>query len=91
MFLVGPAPVEIRCAGFTVLTDPNVFHAGDHVHPGYGLTSEWVTNPAMEVEDLSPLHFVLLSHLHGDHFDRGAECELNKATPVSPPGARPPT
>ena len=91
MFLVGPAPVEVRCAGFTVLTDPNVFHAGDHVHPGYGLTSEWVTNPAMEVEDMSPLHFVLLSQLHGDHFDRGAERELNKAISLSSPGTRPPT
>jgi L-ascorbate metabolism protein UlaG (beta-lactamase superfamily) len=45
----------------------------------------------MEVEDMSPLHFVLLSHLHGDHFDRGAERELNKAISLSSPGTRPPT
>jgi L-ascorbate metabolism protein UlaG (beta-lactamase superfamily) len=91
VFFVGPAPVEIRCAGFTVLTDPNVFHAGDHVHPGYGLTSKRAMNPAMEVEDLSPLDFVLLSHLHGDHLDRGAERKLNEAIPTSPPGPPPPT
>ena len=91
VFFLGPATVVIRYAGLTILTDPNVFHAGDHVHPGYGLTSEWVTNPAMEVENLSPLHFVLLSQLHGDHFDRGAEREMNKAISLSSPGTRPPT
>jgi len=73
------------------LTDPNVVHAGDHVHPGYGLTSKHATNPAVEVEDLSPLDFILLPHLHGYHFDRGAESKLNKVIPLSPPGARPPT
>jgi L-ascorbate metabolism protein UlaG (beta-lactamase superfamily) len=36
----------------------------------------------MEIEDLPPLDFVLLSHLHGDHFDRVAERKLNKATPI---------
>jgi L-ascorbate metabolism protein UlaG (beta-lactamase superfamily) len=91
VFLVGPATVKIRYAGFTILTDPNVVHAGDHVHPGYGLTYKRATNPAMEVEDLDPPHFVLLSHLHGAHFDCGAERKLNKAIPLSPPGTRPPT
>jgi L-ascorbate metabolism protein UlaG (beta-lactamase superfamily) len=40
------------------------------------------TDPAVEIEDLPPLDFVLLSHLHGDHFDRIAERKLNKATPI---------
>ena len=88
VFFLGPATVVIRYAGLTILTDPNGVHAGDHVYSGHGLTSARATNRAVEVEDLSPLHFVLLSHLHGDHFDRGAERELNKATPVSPPGTR---
>jgi L-ascorbate metabolism protein UlaG (beta-lactamase superfamily) len=82
IFFVGTATVVIRYAGFTFLTDPNFLHAGDHVHLGYGLTSRRVTNPAVEVEDLPPLDFVLLSHLHGDHFDRVAERKLNKATPI---------
>ena len=72
----------IRYAGFTILTDPNFLHAGDHVHLGYGLTSVRRTDPAVEIEDLPPLDFVLLSHLHGDHFDRVAERKLNKATPI---------
>jgi L-ascorbate metabolism protein UlaG (beta-lactamase superfamily) len=82
IFFVGNATVLIRYAGFTILTDPNFLHAGDHVHLGYGLSSRRTTNPAVEIEDLPPLDFVLLSHLHGDHFDRVAERELNKATPI---------
>jgi L-ascorbate metabolism protein UlaG (beta-lactamase superfamily) len=82
IFFVGTATVVIRYAGFTILTDPNFLHAGDHVHLGYGLTSRRRTNPALEMEDLPPLDFVLLSHLHGDHFDRVAERRLNKATPI---------
>lgn len=82
VFFVGTATVIIRYAGFTILTDPNFLHAGDHVHLGYGLTSKRQTNPAVEIEDLPPLDFVLLSHLHGDHFDRLAERKLNKATPI---------
>ena len=82
VFFVGTATVIIRYAGFTILTDPNFLHAGDHVHLGYGLTAKRLTNPAVEIEDLPPLDFVLLSHLHGDHFDRLAERGLNKATPI---------
>ena len=82
VFFVGTATVVIRYAGFTILTDPNFLHAGDHVHLGYGLTSVRRTNPAVEIEDLPPLDFILLSHLHGDHFDRVAERKLNKATPI---------
>ena len=82
VFFVGTATVIIRYAGFTILTDPNFLHAGDHVHLGYGLTAKRLTNPAVEIEDLPPLDFVLLSHLHGDHFDRLAERRLNKATPI---------
>jgi L-ascorbate metabolism protein UlaG (beta-lactamase superfamily) len=82
IFFVGTATVVIWYAGFTILTDPNFLHAGDHVHLGYGLTSVRRTNPAVEMEDLPPLDFVLLSHLHGDHFDRVAERKLNKATPI---------
>ncbi len=43
VFFVGTATVILRYAGFTILTDPNFLHAGDHVHLGYGLTSERLT------------------------------------------------
>ncbi|HEY9401563.1 MAG TPA: hypothetical protein VIQ24_02630, partial [Pyrinomonadaceae bacterium] len=39
IFFVGTATVILRYAGFTILTDPNFLHAGDHVHLGYGLTA----------------------------------------------------
>ncbi len=51
VFFVGTATVIIRCAGFTILTDPNFLHAGDHIHLGFGLTSERLTDPAIELKN----------------------------------------
>ncbi len=82
VFFVGTATVILRYAGFTILTDPNFLHAGDHVHLGYGLRSERQTNPAIDIEDLPPLDLILLSHLHGDHFDRVTEEKLDKRVPI---------
>src|SRR5215216_5249278 len=82
ILFVGTATVVLRYAGFTILTDPNFLHAGDHVHLGYGLTAERLTNPALEIEQLPPLDFVVLSHYHGDHFDRVAEERLRKDVPI---------
>ena len=79
---VGNATVIVRYAGFTVLTDPNFLHAGDHAHLGYGITTERLTDPAIDVEELPPVDFVVLSHYHGDHFDRVAEARLDKDLPV---------
>ena len=82
IFFVGTATVILRYAGFTILTDPNFLHAGDHVHLGYGLTAERLTNPALDIEQLPALDFVVLSHYHGDHFDRVAEEKLRKDVPI---------
>jgi L-ascorbate metabolism protein UlaG (beta-lactamase superfamily) len=82
IFFIGTATVILRYAGFTILTDPNFLHAGDHVHLGYGLTSERLTNPAIDIEDLPPLDLCVLSHYHGDHFDRIAEEKLDKDLPI---------
>jgi len=82
IFFVGTATVILRYAGITILTDPNFLHAGDHVHLGYGLTAERLTNPALEIEELPPLDFCVLSHYHGDHFDRIAEEQLQKDLPI---------
>ena len=91
VFFVGTATVIIRYGGFTILTDPNFLHAGDHVHLGYGLRSRRLTNPAVEIEDLPPLDLVVLSHLHGDHFDRVAEAKLDKTLPIVTTPTRPVT
>ena len=82
VFFVGTATVVLRYGGFTVLTDPNFLHAGDHVHLGYGLTAERRTDPALDVEDLPPVDLVLLSHYHGDHFDRIAAAKLDRDLPI---------
>ena len=82
IFFVGTATVILRFGGLTILTDPNFLHSGDHVHLGYGLTSKRLTNPAMDIEQLPPLDLCVLSHLHGDHFDRIAEEKLDKSLPI---------
>jgi L-ascorbate metabolism protein UlaG (beta-lactamase superfamily) len=82
IFFVGTATVILRHAGFTILTDPNFLHAGDHVHLGYGLTSERLTEPALDLETLPPIDLVVLSHLHEDHFDRRVAEKLDKTLPI---------
>jgi L-ascorbate metabolism protein UlaG (beta-lactamase superfamily) len=82
IFFVGTATVILRYAGFTILTDPNFLHAGDHVHLGYGLTSERLTEPAINIEDLPPIDLCVLSHYHGDHFDQIVEEKLDKDLPI---------
>ncbi|UFS70162.1 MBL fold metallo-hydrolase [Geomonas sp. RF6] len=82
IFFIGTATTLITGGGFTILTDPNFLHAGDHAHLGYGLTSRRRTNPAREIEDLPPLDVCLLSHLHGDHWDHIAQAKLSKDLPI---------
>ena len=82
IFFIGTATVLLRYAGFTILTDPNFLHQGDHVHLGFGLTSPRLTNPAIEMDMLPPFDFVILSHLHDDHFDRFVQQHLDKGTTI---------
>src|SRR4051794_16483824 len=79
---IGTATVIVRYQGMTILTDPNFLHRGDHVHLGYGMHSQRLTDPAMDFEDLPPVDFVLLSHLHEDHFDKLVEARLPRNTPI---------
>ena len=79
---IGTATTLIEYGGFTLLTDPNFLHKGQRAYLGKGLFSARRTDPAMEIEDLPPLDAVVLSHLHGDHFDRVARDRLPKGTPV---------
>jgi len=55
---------------------------GDHVHLGYGITAERITDPATELSLLPAIDFVVLSHLHGDHFDQIVEEKLDKSLPI---------
>jgi L-ascorbate metabolism protein UlaG (beta-lactamase superfamily) len=82
IFFIGNATVLIRYAGFTILTDPTFIHMHEEVSIGYGMHSRRLTNPAMDIEQLPPLDFVLLSHFHGDHFDQVAESKLDRTLPI---------
>ncbi len=79
---IGTATVVLRIGAFTLLTDPNFLHKGDHAHLGYGIHTPRLTEPALGVEQLPALDAVLLSHYHGDHFDTVAEQKLDKLLPV---------
>jgi L-ascorbate metabolism protein UlaG (beta-lactamase superfamily) len=82
VFFVGTAKVIVRYAGFTILTDPNFLHQGERIHLGYGLRSSRTTEPALSLDALPPIDFVVLSHLHEDHFDRVVAKGLDKATSI---------
>jgi L-ascorbate metabolism protein UlaG (beta-lactamase superfamily) len=87
---IGTATVLLRYGGFTILTDPNFLHQGESAYLGMGLRSKRLTEPAMQLGDLPPLDFVVLSHHHGDHFDERAAQGLPKDLPIitEPHGAR---
>ncbi|GGQ29646.1 MBL fold metallo-hydrolase [Streptosporangium pseudovulgare] len=82
VFFVGNATMLIRYDGFTLLTDPNFLHRGQRAYLGYGLSSRRRTDPAIRVEDLPPLDAVVLSHMHGDHWDRVARHGLDRSVPI---------
>lgn len=82
IFFIGTATVLLRYAGFTILTDPNFLHQGDHIHLHYGIRSARKTNPAIEMEELPQIDLVVLSHMHEDHFDRLVEQKLDKNLPI---------
>ena len=79
---IGNATTLLRLNGVTLLTDPSFLHAGDHVHVGYGLFAKRLLEPALQLADLPRLDAVLLSHLHGDHWDPPAERGLDHALPL---------
>jgi len=79
---VGNATVLLRWGPFTLLTDPNFLHAGERAYLGLGLTSKRLLEPALDVADLPALDAVVLSHLHGDHWDRRARRGLDRSVPI---------
>jgi L-ascorbate metabolism protein UlaG (beta-lactamase superfamily) len=87
---IGTATTIVRIGPFTLLTDPNFLRKGQRAYLGKGLWSRRLTEPALGVGDLPPLDAVVLSHLHGDHWDRVARRDLSRDAPVltTPPAAR---
>jgi L-ascorbate metabolism protein UlaG (beta-lactamase superfamily) len=78
----GNATMLLRIGGFTLLTDPNFLHRGQRARLGYGLRTKRLTEPALQPTQLPQLDGILLSHMHGDHWDRIATRSLPKETPV---------
>ena len=78
----GTATMLLRIGGFTLLTDPNFLHRGQKAHLGYGLRAKRLTEPALQPTQLPQLDGILLSHMHGDHWDRIATKSLPKDTAV---------
>ncbi|MFC4000082.1 MBL fold metallo-hydrolase [Prauserella oleivorans] len=79
---VGTATTLVRLGPFSLLTDPNFLHRGQWSYFGQGLASRRRTEPAAQPADLPPLDAVVLSHLHGDHFDRIARRKLAPDLPI---------
>jgi L-ascorbate metabolism protein UlaG (beta-lactamase superfamily) len=79
---IGNATTLIRCGDITVLTDPNFLHQGQHAYLGYGLWSKRRRPPALSIDQLPDLDAIVLSHMHGDHWDRVAERGLNRGLPI---------
>jgi L-ascorbate metabolism protein UlaG (beta-lactamase superfamily) len=82
MTFVGNATTLLRLGDFTMMTDPSFVTAGDRVHLGYGAWTRRLVDPALSVAQLPRLDGVLLSHLHGDHFDQVARAELAASLPI---------
>ncbi|HEY4570407.1 MAG TPA: MBL fold metallo-hydrolase [Kribbella sp.] len=78
----GTATTLIRLGSFTVLTDPNFLHRGQRAYLGKGLWSRRLTDPAIQPAGLPALDAIVLSHLHGDHFDRIARRLLDRSVPL---------
>lgn len=79
---VGNATTLISAGGLTLLTDPNFLHRGQHAYLGYGLLSRRLKEPALSIEQLPPIDAVVLSHMHGDHWDRVAQEGLDHGLPI---------
>ncbi|MCW2637451.1 MAG: putative Zn-dependent hydrolase of beta-lactamase fold [Blastococcus sp.] len=78
----GNATMLLRIGAFTILTDPNFLHRGQKAYLGYGLRAKRLTEPALQPTQLPALDGILLSHMHGDHWDRIATKSLPKEIPV---------
>ncbi|SHG52725.1 L-ascorbate metabolism protein UlaG, beta-lactamase superfamily [Jatrophihabitans endophyticus] len=87
---VGTATTVLRIGPFTLLTDPNFLHRGQRAYLGHGLWSTRRTEPALSIPQLPHLDAVVLSHLHGDHWDRVARRGLPRDLPIvtTPKAAR---
>jgi L-ascorbate metabolism protein UlaG (beta-lactamase superfamily) len=79
---IGNATVLLRIGDFTLLTDPAFGPAGSRVSLGHGLWTKRLRDPVLDPLEDVDLDAVVLSHLHGDHFDRAARRRLDPDLPI---------
>ena len=79
---LGHATVLINFIGINILTDPALFPRIGIRLPGVTLGPKRLTAPALTVRDLPPIHLILLSHAHFDHFDLRTLRRFGKRTQV---------
>ncbi|EKM52466.1 uncharacterized protein PHACADRAFT_198525 [Phanerochaete carnosa HHB-10118-sp] len=79
---VGNATCIIEFNGIRFMTDPNFLHQGDHVHLAPGVTAERIKDPAFDYKNCPAVDFILLSHLHEDHFDNLVAEHIRRSLPI---------
>ncbi len=79
---VGNATTVLRLGDFTLLTDPAFGLAGSRVYLGWGAWTRRVKDPVLGAVDVERLDAMLLSHLHGDHFDAEARSRIPGDLPI---------
>ncbi|MCW2510997.1 MAG: fold metallo-hydrolase [Mycobacterium sp.] len=65
-----------------MLSDPNSLHQGERAYLVYGLVSKRLRSPALSIAQLPPVDGIVLLHMHGDHWDRVAQRDLDHTLPV---------
>ena len=79
---IGNATTLLRLGHFTLLTDPAFGPAGSRVYLGYGAWTKRVQDPVLDVLRGTAVDGILLSHLHGDHFDAAARRWVEPTLPI---------
>jgi L-ascorbate metabolism protein UlaG (beta-lactamase superfamily) len=79
---LGHATVLINFFGINILTDPALFPRVGIRVPGFTIGPKRLTAPALKVRELPPIHLIVLSHAHFDHFDLRTLRHFNSSTRV---------
>ncbi|KAI9932653.1 hypothetical protein MW887_008902 [Aspergillus wentii] len=82
IYFVGTATTIIEWEGIRIMTDPNFLHKRDCAKFAPLISSSRKTNPAVDLHELPRIDLVLLSHYHGDHFDKKVEDALRRDLPI---------